>query len=95
MELDADTANLLKGVYFQLAYMDVEDDILLYLGRDNDIDMDWENGVFTDNFRGVWGSIDGNLCYMEIVYEGDRLQSLQCSREAQRRGLPSPGCLRL
>ena len=51
--------------------MDVEDDILLYLGRDNDIDMDWENGVFTDNFRGVWGSIDGNLCYMEIVYEGD------------------------
>lgn len=59
MELDADTANLLKGVYFQLAYMDVEDDILLYLGRDNDIDMDWENGVFTDNFRGVWGSIDG------------------------------------
>lgn len=71
MELDADTANLLKGVYFQLAYMDVEDDILLYLGRDNDIDMDWENGVFTDNFRGVWGSIDGNLCYMEIVYEGD------------------------
>ena len=42
MELDADTANLLKGVYFQLAYMDVEDDILLYLGRDNDIDMDWE-----------------------------------------------------
>lgn len=37
----------------------------------NDIDMDWENGVFTDNFRGVWGSIDGNLCYMEIVYEGD------------------------
>lgn len=34
MELDADTANLLKGVYFQLAYMDVEDDILLYLGRD-------------------------------------------------------------
>ncbi|MFR2189494.1 MAG: hypothetical protein ACLS5R_09320 [Blautia sp.] len=35
----------LKGVYFQLAYMDVEDDILLYLGRDNDIDMDWENAL--------------------------------------------------
>ena len=71
MELDADTANLLKGVYFQLAYMDVEDDILLYLGRDNDIDMDWENGVFTDNFRGVWGALDGSLAYMELSYEGE------------------------
>lgn len=70
MELSADTLNMLKGVYCNLAYYDEEEDILLYLGRDNDIDMDWENGVFTDNFRDVWGAIDGNLCYMDIIYEG-------------------------
>ena len=31
---------------------------------------DWENGVFKDNFRGVWGSIDGKLVNMELSYEG-------------------------
>ncbi len=24
-----------------------------------------------DRFRGVWGSLDGFLCYMEIAYEGE------------------------
>lgn len=71
MELGSDISNLLKGVYFQLYYVDEEEDIILMLGRDNDIDMDWGNGIFQDNFRGVWGAIDGYLCYMEIVYEGD------------------------
>lgn len=44
---------------------------MLLLGRDNDMEADWENGVFMDNFRGVWGSIDGYLAYMEIIYEGE------------------------
>ena len=71
MELSMDTVNRLKGVYCNLAYYDEEEDIVLYLGRDNDIDMDWENGVFTDNFRGVWGAVDGYLVYMDIIYEGE------------------------
>lgn len=24
-----------------------------------------------DNFRGIWGSLNGFLCYMEITYEGE------------------------
>ena len=71
LELDQDTLNMLKGVYFQLAYIDVEDDIMLLLGQDNDIIADWENGIFQDNFRNVWGAIDGNLVYMEVAYESD------------------------
>lgn len=71
LEVGPDVANYLKGVYFQLAYMDEEEDLMLLLGRDNDMDADWENGVFMDNFRGVWGSIDGYLVYMEIIYEGE------------------------
>lgn len=27
--------------------------------------------MFTDNFRGVWGSIDGHIVYMELSYEGE------------------------
>ena len=71
LDLGPQIANLLRGVYFNLAYMDVENDLLILLGRDNDIYMDWENGIFKDNFRGVWGAIDGHLVYMELLYEGD------------------------
>ena len=66
-----DTVNLLKGVYFQLAYVDEDEDIMLLLGQDNDIGADWDNGIFRDNFRGVWGAIDGNLVYMEVSYEAE------------------------
>ena len=44
---------------------------MLLLGTDNDMNADWENGVFSDNFRGVWGSIDGCLVYMELSYAGE------------------------
>ena len=71
MELDEDTLNMLKGVYFELCYVDEEEDLMLLLGRDNDIQADWDNGIFKDNFRGVWGCLDGNLCYMEVYYEGE------------------------
>ncbi len=67
--LDQTMLDAVKSVFFNLAYMDEEEDLLIFLGRDNDLYMDWETGVFEDNFRGVWGSIDGVLCYMEITQE--------------------------
>ena len=51
--------------------MDEEEDLMTLLGRDNDIQADWDTGVFRDNFRGVWGCLDGHLCCMEVYYEGD------------------------
>ena len=71
LDVGPDVANMLKGVYFRLAYVDEENDAALLLGRDNNLYMDWENGVFSDNFHAAWGAIDGNLVYMEVVYEGD------------------------
>lgn len=71
LTLGSDAINILSSLTFELYYADPEEDILLCLGTDNDIVSDWENGVFHDNFRGVWGSLDGALCYMEIAYEGD------------------------
>ncbi|MEG1242901.1 MAG: clostripain-related cysteine peptidase, partial [Oscillospiraceae bacterium] len=71
MNLGAEAQNVLASIGFQLYYVDAEEDLMLCLGTDNDLDADWENGIFKDNFRGVWGSIDGALCYMEIAYEGE------------------------
>lgn len=71
LTLGSEAADILSSLTFELYYADAEEDILLCLGSDNDIVADWDNGVFADNFRGVWGSLDGALCYMEIAYEGE------------------------
>ena len=71
MTLGPDANDILAGIGFSLYYVDTETDLMMLLGTDNDMNADWDNGVFSDNFRGVWGSIDGNLVYMELSFEGD------------------------
>lgn len=63
--------DVLATIGFSLCYLSEEDDLLIFLGTDNDMDADWDNGVFKDNFRGVWGSLDGSLVYMELSAEGE------------------------
>lgn len=74
LKLGKEIADRLSGIYFNLAYIDEESNMAIFLGEDNDLDSDWENGVFKDNFRGVWGSIDGCLVYMELSDETDDYQ---------------------
>ncbi len=71
MTLGGEAQNILAGICFQLFYVDEENDTMMLLGSDNDITADWENGIFQDNFRGVWGALDGHLVYMELNYEGE------------------------
>lgn len=71
LTLGPEATDILSSLTFELYYADPDEDIMLCLGTDNDIIADWDNGIFKDNFRGVWGSLDGALCYMEIAYEGD------------------------
>ena len=71
LNLDQDTLNLLKGVYFELAYMDPDNDLMLLLGQDNDLYADWDSGVFMDNFWGYWGTLNGYPVYREVAYEGE------------------------
>jgi len=71
LTLGSQAIDILSSITFELYYAAPEEDILLCLGNDNDIVADWENGIFKDNFRGAWGSLDGALCYMELDYEGD------------------------
>ena len=69
LTLGPDANDVLAGIGFSLYYVDEENDMMLLLGTDNDMTADWDNGIFYDNFRGVWGSIDGNIVYMELSYE--------------------------
>lgn len=71
LTLGAEANNILAGIGFSLYYVDEQNNQMLLLGTDNDITADWENGVFYDNFRGVWGAIDGHLVYMELSFEGE------------------------
>ncbi len=71
MELGPEAYDILSAVKFELYYMDDSERYMYSLGIDNDIVGDWDSCTFIDNFRGVWGSLDGALCYMELVYEGD------------------------
>lgn len=71
LTLGPEAAGILAGIGFSLYYVDEESDAMMLLGTDNDMTADWDNGVFYDNFRGVWGGIDGNLVYMELSFEGD------------------------
>ena len=71
LTLGENAANILSGIDFQLFYVDKENDQMMLLGTDNDITADWDNGIFYDNFRGVWGAIDGHLVYMELSFQGD------------------------
>lgn len=71
LTLGPEANDILAGIGFSLYYVDEENDQMMLLGTDNDMTADWENGVFYDNFRGVWGAIDGNLVYMELSFEGE------------------------
>ena len=71
LTLGPEADDVLAGIGFSLFYVDEAGDQMLLLGTDNDLDADWENGVFYDNFRGVWGALDGHLVYMELSFEGE------------------------
>lgn len=71
LTLGEQAQDVLAGIRFSLYYVDEENDQKIWMGTDNDIIADWENGIFTENFRGVWGSLDEHLVFMELSYEGE------------------------
>jgi len=71
LDLGEQAEAILSDIQFALYYTDVDNDTLLFLGCDNDILCDWDNGVFNDNFRGVWPALNGTPLYMELLFAGD------------------------
>ncbi len=63
-----------KSVHFLLWYMtdgseDGSASEFVYLGEDNNIGSDWENGRFKDNFFGQWMTIGGEYVNAELIEE--------------------------
>jgi hypothetical protein len=63
--------DVLEDVQFALYMIDTEEDAAILLGTDNDIDAYWDEGVFYDNFRGVWLTINGEYCAPILIDSGD------------------------
>jgi len=59
------------SIRFNLGFYDPDDSLYLPLGTDNDIEGDWDEGVFVDNFDGTWIGIDDNLVNAQISNETD------------------------
>ncbi|MBQ7477063.1 MAG: clostripain [Selenomonadaceae bacterium] len=60
-----------SAVYCQLVYISAEDDIIVFLGRDANVDADWDKGIFKDNFQATWAALDGHFVYMELTASTD------------------------
>ncbi|MEG1547132.1 MAG: clostripain-related cysteine peptidase [Clostridia bacterium] len=58
-----------QSVMFSLYYLDYDYNEYMLLGMDNDIETDWDSGIFADNFRGVWPTINGEYCAPTLICE--------------------------
>jgi len=61
-----------QSVKFWLFYVDYTYGEYVTMGMDNDVYSNWETGEFTDNFRGVWPTLNGYFCAPVLVDEGER-----------------------
>ncbi|MBO6108624.1 MAG: hypothetical protein J6P16_04370, partial [Eubacterium sp.] len=69
LDLGYEAASMLSSVSYSLSVHDEE--AMVYLGTNNNITEDWENGVFRDDFDGSWGTLNGNFVYMEMTNSED------------------------
>ncbi len=50
-----------------LAYIDLDNDLILSVGSDSNVKIDWKRGTVTDNFDATWPMLDGHPVYIEVV----------------------------
>ncbi len=69
-----------------LAYLDEEEDIILYLGSDSNVKIDWKKGTVTDNFDATWPMLDGHPVYIEVsaVQDDYNLYSIPIKLNGER-----------
>lgn len=64
-----DGLDAVQSVKFNLFYMDYDYNEYMFMGLDNDINCDYKKGEFYDNFRGVWPTINGYYCELNLIEE--------------------------
>lgn len=63
--------DIVDSINFDLVYVSSDGNKSVYLGADNNIDSDWDNGIFKDNFNGTWLTIGGEYVNENLIEEGD------------------------
>lgn len=71
LNLGPERVKFLDSVQFYLAYYSLEDNLIMLLGKDADMEADWDQGVFKDNFQGRWAALDDHLVYLEITHQDE------------------------
>ncbi|HPJ01632.1 MAG TPA: clostripain-related cysteine peptidase [Candidatus Limiplasma sp.] len=81
--------DIVEDVQFALYLIDSEENVAVFLGSDNDIDAYWDDGVFYDNFRGVWLTINGEYCSPILIdsQEDYNLYTIPIELNGQRTNL--------
>lgn len=70
--LTDDSLPFISTVEADIYYLSDDGEDLVYLGSTDDIDEDWDNGVFLDNFDGLWFCLpDGQLVSAYVVSQAD------------------------
>ncbi len=62
---------MVSDVSFMLYYSDKVDGSYAYLGSDNNLDCDYDKGIFTEAFEGTWMKIGGEYVYAELIEQND------------------------
>ncbi len=64
--IDKPALKYIDSVRFYLASIEENGDVY-FLGDDINMNQDWDEGVFQDNFNGSWPTIDGHYVFLETT----------------------------
>lgn len=77
MHLKPQDVEYVDAVTGMVILMDVEKQLMVNVGMDADLQADWDNAVFRDNFRNVWPALDGHYLLLQKVSIEDNLYRYQ------------------
>ncbi len=71
IDIGSEMADIVSEICYELFYYNEEEDYMISLGTDDELDFDWENGVFHEEFPGYWGMIEDIPVNMNLAYASD------------------------
>lgn len=69
VQIDPQQLDSIAGISYSInLFLDEDTEDTVCLGYDDELEADWDTGYFEDAQRGIWGSLNGQICYMEVCY---------------------------